>query len=299
MAKLPLTITGAQLPVGWVGTPQELMDAILERIEINAQQSFALFTVGATEPSSDIGPWAKNGDSWYYFNSDTGDYQPFIIPAGSLGYQMSVSEPTNDLINVWFELNTDGTPKAVKVKVIVAGNIEWQSVYYEKSEVYTKAETDLQITKQGRWTAKAKPNANQTVPIDTTNDKLLFNAELLDPQGAYTEADSRYIAQVKGIYEANAVVHFDNAGGAAALMEINVDVWDGGVGTGTRIIGGQTNVASPPNSRWVVAFTVLFQASAGAQIELGAAANDGTNTADLTLIAADSHWSVRLVQTVD
>lgn len=295
---LPLTITLARLPVGFVGTPQELADAIAERLQITTQQVFALFSVGATEPATNVGPWAKNGNQWFYFDDDTGSYQPFVITDAQRQSQISITEPTDDAILVWYQIDNDGNPLAIKLKVTTGGSISWVSPYYLKSETYTQAEADLKIIQQGRWAAKAKPNANQTVAIDTTNQKLLMNAELLDPQGSYTEADSRYICPVKGIFEASGVIHFDNDGGAAALMEINVDAWDGGVGAGTRIIGGQTNVASPPNSRWIVAFTVLFQASAGAQIELGVAANDGTNTADLTLVALDSFWSVKLVQTV-
>ena len=66
---LPLTITMASLPVGYAGTPQEIGDAIAERLTITSQQVFVLISSGATEPTSNLGPWAKNGNQWYYWKN--------------------------------------------------------------------------------------------------------------------------------------------------------------------------------------------------------------------------------------
>jgi hypothetical protein len=295
--QLPFTITLAALPVGWTGTPQELADALAERIQIVTQESFAVFTVGATEPSSDIGPWAKDGKTWYYFDSETGAYIPFVVPQESLGYQISVAEPTADAINVWFQIDSSGLPIAIKTKSVQGGTITWTSAYYLKTETLSTGEIQLAIATQIRWAARAKPNIDQTIAIDGAYHKMTMNAETIDPNGAYTEVDSRYIIQVDGIYLAAGALHFDNNAGTPAAMEINVDVWANGVTTGTNKGGGQTNVASPPNSRWIVPLSVVFEASAGDQIELGMLATDGVNTGDLDLIAADSYWSVHLIQT--
>jgi len=295
---LPLTISVGPLPVGVRTDPQGLADAIAQRIEIVAQQTYALFTTGGTEPSSDLGPWAKDGQTWYYFNSDTGDYKPFVIPQESLGYQISVDEPTADAINVWFQIDSSGLPIAIKTKSTQGGSIVWTSAYYLKTETLSTGEIQLEIATQIRWAARAKPNLDQTIAIDGAYHKMTMNAETIDPNGAYTEVDSRYIAQVDGIYLACGALHFDDVTGTPAGMEINVDVWANGVTTGINKGGGQTNVATPPNSRWIVPLSVLFQASAGDQIELGMLATDGINTGDLDLIAADSFWSVHIIQTV-
>jgi len=293
---LPITVTMASLPVGFKGTPQQIADAIAERLTLTTQQVFALFFVGATEPSYDVGPWAKNGNSWYYWDSDTGDYQPFVIPQGSLGYQMSLSEPTDDAIVVWFEIDADGLPVSIKTRSNQGGAVTWTSVYYLKTEVYTQAETQLQITLQKRWIAKAKPNLDQTVAIDAADHKLTMNAELLDPDGAYTEADAKYICPVKGIYEAVGTLFIDNDTGTASGMQIVVDVWSNGVTSGTKNGSGGSNVASPNGSQWIVNFNVPFQANAGDFVELSLNATDGVNTGNLTLLATGSFWSVRLVQ---
>lgn len=296
--QLPLNINMASLPVGFNGTPQEIGDAIAERMEITTQQLFALFSVGATAPTSDLGPWAKNGNRWYYWDNETGDYIPFEITDEQRQSQTSVSEPTSDSIITWYQIDTDGHPVAIKHRVTIGGTVTWESAYYLKTEVYTQAETDLAIVNQDRYATRAKPNANQTVPIDTAYHKLLMNAEVLDPGGNYTEADSRYIAPVKGIYEATGALEFDNDGGVSGSMEIIVSVWSNGVGTGTNQGGAQTDESSPSNDRWNVPLTVMFQAEPGDQIELGMSANDGVNGADLTLIALKSYWSVKLIQTV-
>ena len=176
---LPLTITVAALPVGWTGTPQELAEALAERIQIATQESFARFTVGATEPESDIGPWAKDGKTWYYFDSVTGAYIPFVIPQESLGYQISVEEPTADAINVWFQIDTDGLPIAIKTKSIQSGTITWTSAYYLKTETLSTGEIQLAIATQIRWAARAKPNIDQTISIDGADHKMTLNAETI------------------------------------------------------------------------------------------------------------------------
>jgi hypothetical protein len=286
----------AALPVGFRGTPQQIADAIAERLELVTQQTFALFSVGATEPTSDIGPWAKDGNTWYYFDSETGAYVPFVIPQASLQFQISQTEPTEDGINVWYEIDANGVPEAIKLRVVSGGSVTWQSAYYLKSEVFTQAETNLAIIQQARYAARGEPNAVNSYNIDAANHKITMDGKIFDASGAYDESNSRYTAQVKGIHEVNALIYLDNNGGAAAAMQAGVRIMKNGAVAGTDMGGAVNNTPSPAGSFWQVRLADKILLDAGDYIELALNAQDGVNAAQLD-VNTDSHWEIALIQT--
>lgn len=75
-SKLPVTFKGAPLPVGFQGTPQQFEDALVARLSIESEEQFALFVVGDTAPTSNVGPWLKGGLVWYVWDPTTGSYIP-------------------------------------------------------------------------------------------------------------------------------------------------------------------------------------------------------------------------------
>jgi hypothetical protein len=293
---LPITITMASLPVGFRGTPQQLADAIAERLQLVTQQTFALFSVGATEPTSDVGPWAKDGSTWYYFDSETGAYVPFIIPQASLQFQISQTEPTEDGINVWYEIDENGEPEAIKLRVVSGGSVTWQSAYYLKTETYTQAETDLAIIKQGRYAARAKPNAAASYDIDGANHRITLDGTIFDSSGAYDDSNSRYTAPVKGIYEVTGLIYYDNDGGTASGMQAGVRIMKNGAVAGTDMGGGIDNTPSPNGSFWQVRLADKILLDSGDYIELAANSEDGVNSGQLE-VNVGSHWEIALIQT--
>lgn len=74
--KTNLVLVSAPLPADFEGTPQELAEAMVERMEIQSPIGTNFFIVGDVEPSSDQGPWLKNGDRWYVFSQTEGRYVP-------------------------------------------------------------------------------------------------------------------------------------------------------------------------------------------------------------------------------
>ena len=115
--QLPLDIQMGALPANWQGTPQQFADAIAARLSVITQQTFALFVVGATEPSSDVGPWLDTSTSigtWKVWDSTTGNYQPMPLADESLRYILSPSAPDPDIFQLWVELN--GSGKAISIK---------------------------------------------------------------------------------------------------------------------------------------------------------------------------------------
>jgi len=112
---LPLTIDFGTLPNNGQGyTPQQLADRLSINGRVFTEQAFALFTTGATAPTSDTGPWAANGNTWYYWNSDVGSYVPFLIPPESLKYSVGAVEPDPAIYLFWIQLDGSGSPLALK-----------------------------------------------------------------------------------------------------------------------------------------------------------------------------------------
>lgn len=77
--KTNLIIVASQLPPDFNGDPQEFFEALVERMEIQSPVGTNFFVVGDAEPSSNQGPWLKNGDRWYVFDVDLGKYVPINI----------------------------------------------------------------------------------------------------------------------------------------------------------------------------------------------------------------------------
>lgn len=64
------------LPEGFCGTPQQLAQAIADRLIIQVQQNLSSFVTGSIAPTSNVGPWLKDCTDWYIFDDATGGYIP-------------------------------------------------------------------------------------------------------------------------------------------------------------------------------------------------------------------------------
>ena len=64
----------APLPSTYDLTPQQFAQAIVDRISISASEPWSSFSNGGSMPSSDIGPWLKNGQEWMVWDPVSGTY---------------------------------------------------------------------------------------------------------------------------------------------------------------------------------------------------------------------------------
>jgi len=67
------------LPADFNGTPQDLFEAMIERLSIQSPVGTQFFVVGGAEPSTNQGPWLKDGTKWYVFSESLGRYVPLDI----------------------------------------------------------------------------------------------------------------------------------------------------------------------------------------------------------------------------
>ncbi len=299
MTTLPVTFRGAPLPVDFSGTPQAFFDAMVARLSIQTDTNFSIFTIGSSAPTSNSGPWLKNGVTWYVWDAGTGAYIPEILESRSLRYVASASAPSQALYTFWIEL--DGSGKAIALKYYSGG--AWKDVYEDKFATYsTTAQMNSAIAAAVaginlamiKSPASAKLTGNQTIAIDGTLYKVLFNSAVVNPNSAYDAANSKYVCPKNGIYRVTTNIQVDNSGGDATAMEIAVRISVNGAAGPNDPVSG-TAVASPPGGRWYPQVDGLIAATAGDAIEVYFSAEDGVDAASV-IIAAQSQFFVEMVQ---
>lgn len=109
--KTNLVLVAAPLPADFEGTPQEMYEAMIERLEIQSPIGSNFFIVGDVEPSSNQGPWLRGGTQWYVFDTVTGRYIPQDISASQTAlFVVSPTDPgTPEGTDPLLWLRTSGT----------------------------------------------------------------------------------------------------------------------------------------------------------------------------------------------
>lgn len=137
------TLRAAPLPVDFVGTPQQLFDAMLDRMEVVSD--VATFVVQDSDPGTNQGPWLKEGTKWYVWSTATnpaGEYVPLDItdsvqdevivakedpnnagkPYGISNYADMV--PPHTPPRIWLQTDAGGT-QVLAVWYNFGGNVGW------------------------------------------------------------------------------------------------------------------------------------------------------------------------------
>ena len=103
--KTNFVIVAAPLPPDFEGDPQDFADALVERMQIQSPAGTNFFVVGSVEPSSNVGPWLKDGTKWYVFDVTTGRYVPADISDSATQVfvvsSIEPDEPTGDAPTIW------------------------------------------------------------------------------------------------------------------------------------------------------------------------------------------------------
>jgi hypothetical protein len=292
---LPLTIQMSALPPAVRWTPQQLADAIAARLSITTAQSYALFVSGSTAPSSNVGPWLKNGTEWWIFNTVSGTYVPITINQESLGYFIGNVAPDPTIYQFWISTTPGGQPLAVNtfysgawtdVYAAVIGDYMTTAAFNAAiANYYTKAETNALIAGATFPSYPAQASIEtvpQVVPVDATAHKVLFEMASINPAPApFDITAQRYIAPATGIYTVSVICQVDNNTGTASSMQASVLIYKNGVVTGIR---GVDETPSPVGGRWFPKFGgIQVNLNQNDYLELWAAFNDGVLTGNVHL----------------
>lgn len=109
------------LPEGLDTDPQGLLEAFAARFIITPSVPWSSFTLGAAQPTSDLGPWFKGGQELWVWDDNLATYIPQVINQISLGYKVAAADPGAADYQVWF----DTTAGAVKW----SNGTTWTDIY--------------------------------------------------------------------------------------------------------------------------------------------------------------------------
>lgn len=106
-----ITIQADPLPTNFRGTPQEFLEALVERLRITTD--IVGFVVSDTQPAGNQGPWLKYGRQIWVWDEDTATYVPLDV-SPSVTNEIWIGEappaPISDVDStpkqrLWFKLN--------------------------------------------------------------------------------------------------------------------------------------------------------------------------------------------------
>ena len=105
-----LLIEAAPLPSTFKGTPNDLFTAMIQRMKVMSPNSSNFIFVGDSEPSTDVGPWLRNGTQWWVFDKTQGRYVPLDISASAgVPFFIGNSTPNGVTPPVWLKTTNDST----------------------------------------------------------------------------------------------------------------------------------------------------------------------------------------------
>jgi len=108
MNRTNLLIQMAQLPATFEGTPAQLGAEMVRRMQVVSPSGTNFIYVGDTEPTSNVGPWLKDGSKWYVWDDSLKRYVPQdITDSATTWYHIGYSTPASGAPPVWLRTTAD------------------------------------------------------------------------------------------------------------------------------------------------------------------------------------------------
>jgi len=279
-------ISVGALPDNLDTDPQGLLQAFAERLFISPSVPWSSFTLGAAQPTSDLGPWFKNGQELWVWSDSLATYIPLQLNSASLKYFVGTSAPDPTLYLFWIDTNS---PQAVKI--YVAGN--WIDVYAARFAQYSTttamnaaiAAAVAAIPTANSYVGTATQNAPQSIPVDAAYHKMTLDTAQINDAGAINIAASRYVAPVAGDYHVSITSQWDNDTGVASSMQILASLYKNGTLATEGIGSGAADAGSA--GRWWISWSGIIRLAQNDFIEVWAELGDGTNTGNVDLTTWD------------
>jgi hypothetical protein len=103
-----LFIQASPLPATFQGTPNDFFTEMIKRMRILSPSGTNFIFIGDTAPTSNVGPWLKNGTQWWVWDPATKQYAPQDISASfTPAFTMGHSQPTTTTPPVWLQTTLD------------------------------------------------------------------------------------------------------------------------------------------------------------------------------------------------
>jgi hypothetical protein len=118
MALTPTSLLVQMSPLSPVfkGSPQDLATEMIRRMKILSPSGTNFIFIGDTAPSSNVGPWLKDGTKWYVWDEATKQYVPLdVTDSVAKSYWLGNALPTATTPPLWLKTTqnpTDQNPTA-------------------------------------------------------------------------------------------------------------------------------------------------------------------------------------------
>lgn len=101
----PIQFIAGSLPSGLKGTLQDIFNAFVDNLQgyidpsASSSGNFLPGQIGGSQPTTDVGPWLKNGTEWWFWNPGTASYVPQAdaLPIGGIIYWGGSNAPARFL----------------------------------------------------------------------------------------------------------------------------------------------------------------------------------------------------------
>lgn len=191
-----LIIQMGPIPTTFAGTPQEFANEMIRRMKIVSPSGSSFFVVSAVEPTSNVGPWLKNGTQWWVFDEATKRYVPLDISASETRwYWIGNSTPVDVDPPLWLKTTQDPTTTDSNygralgwyewtgsawrpfVGVVASGSTADRPANPVEYERYYDTDINVEIWfNRGKWrTVWGSPGTFQFVLFETLEEALEFN----------------------------------------------------------------------------------------------------------------------------
>lgn len=242
---LPVTFRAAPLDPSFSGTPQEFLDAIVERLSIQSDTQFSIFTIGSVVPNTNIGPFLKDGTTWWVWSSSAGAYIPEILDSKSLRYIVAdtASPPSQTDYTFWIKTVAG---KAVGIFYYSGG--AWKDVYEDAFTAFATvtqlntAVTNVTAAYQAAIAAQAvidsdarnmspfrarKSAAAQSYDAGDGDIVVVYDVEDFDAGGNYS--GNEFTAPADGYYTIKASAYVSLSAGAPTAIDRQLKIRVNGV----------------------------------------------------------------------
>lgn len=191
-----LIIAMGPIPTTFAGTPQEFANEMIRRMKIVSPSGSSFFVISAIEPTSNVGPWLKDGSQWWTFSEETKRYVPLDISASETRwYWIGNSIPVGVDPPLWLKTSQDPTTTDANYGQPV-GWLEWNGANWvpfnsiprngttaqrpanpENFQQYfdTDISTLLHFERAQWRTVSGTPGDVKQVLFETLDEALVFN----------------------------------------------------------------------------------------------------------------------------